>query len=258
MTTRWLGLARVRAVDLLTKLALIGGVASSALGCFSVHHDDDAGVLVDGLTPPDAPALCHTLTPTEVRTPRVLLDDQRLAVTTFAAGAGCGCSPRVQLTGSARTTVVLEACDCCEECECVDPGYEASTRDGGPLSVGTHVIDTALGPRALLVTTREQSVEVPAEGLSLAPVSDAVLVGGLELRWLSVQTTVSVCCVEPLVALDAAYDSEGVLVLTPRQVLQEDCACLGEPTNVTAWWPLEVGSGVVVRAGAREIVIPGP
>lgn len=260
MHSRWLGLA-------------CSLVAVSAAGCFDTHGmDEDAGrpsgleagplpldaplPFFDGWPDPDAAYTCRAIAPTEVRTPRVLYEDQSLGVTMFAEGAGCGCRARIA-NDRAADSLAMELCECCEGCECVDLGYEVSSLEPAG-AVGDRLIDTAIGPRPLHVASREDaSFELEPTGLRAIPASDAISTFGVELRWLVVETTVSVCCVEPLVAIDEELDVAGVLHLRPRQLAQDDCACVGEPQTLEVWWPVQAGAGLVVQAGAHQITV-GP
>jgi hypothetical protein len=174
----------------------------------------------------------------------------------FAEGAGCGCRARIA-NDRAADSLAMELCECCELCECVDLGYEVSSLEPAG-AVGDRLIDTAIGPRPLHVASREDaSFALEPTALRAIPASDAISTFGVELRWVVVETTVSVCCVEPLVAIDEEVDAAGVLHLEPRQLAQDDCPCVGEPQTLELWWPVRAGAGLVVQAGAHQITI-GP
>lgn len=232
-------------------------------GCFDAHGtrvdaggEDAPEIPGDGLIVPDAAPSCRTATPREVRLPRVLYEDQSLGVTMIAEGAGCGCRASIA-HDRAASTLAFELCDCCELCECVDLGYEVSSLEPAG-AIGDRTIDTPLGPRPLHVASRDDvGFALEPTGLRAIPVSDAISTFGVELRWVVVETTVSVCCVEPLVAIDEEVDAAGVLHLEPRQLAQDDCPCVGEPQTLELWWPVRAGAGLVVQAGAHQITI-GP
>lgn len=253
MTPRWLVLA-------LPSLSLFGS------GCFDTHRSDTDGgpprydvlvtwdvALPDAAEPlPDAARMCRPAMIREVRATRVLYEDQPFVVTVQAPpDGGCSCDPELAPLTPASPTIAASLCDCCDTCDCIDPGYEISAV-GSTWPLGEHVIATRGGPeQRLLVTSRDRTFPLEPTGLRALTPSDAVRTAGPEVRWVAIGATVSVCCVEPVVAVDEGVGPSGEIVLSLESAWQEDCACVGEPMPIEVWWPLvSLPSGEhVVRAG---------
>jgi hypothetical protein len=268
MTPRWLVLA-------------LPSVSLLASGCFDTHGSGDAGrplydvgvtwdaPLPDASGPdasgpdaalpvPDAARTCRPASVTSVRATRVLYDDQPLVLTVRAAAdGGCGCDPVLAPITPSSASITASLCECCDACDCIDPGYEIS-QAGASWPVGEHTIATPTGEALpLLVTTRDRTFPLTPTGLRAELPSDAVRTAGPEVRWVAVGATVSVCCVEPVVAVDEGVGPAGEIVLSLESAWQEDCACVGEPMPIEVWWPLvSLPSGEhVVRAGDFETTV---
>jgi hypothetical protein len=204
--------------------------------------------------------MCRTATISTLRMPRVLYDDQPLVVTVRApSDGGCGCEPSLGALdpGDARIAPVL--CDCCDMCDCIDPGYEVSAV-GPRWPVGAHTLAAGAEPRPLLVTTRDRTRPLEPTGLRVEVPSDAVRSAGPTVHWAVISTSITVCCAEPVAAVDEGIGPAGELVLTLGNAVQEDCACVGDPHPLEVWWPLvDLPSGErVVRAGSFETTVRVP
>lgn len=246
MRTRWPALALTLALP-------------SLPGCFGTHDTGDAGGGVDA--GPDAAPRCRSATISELRATRVLLEDQPLVVTVRApSDGGCGCEPTLGSLAPPMASIAPLLCWCCDVCDCIDPGYEIS-EVGATWPPGEHELVTSTGEsRRLLVTTRDRTFPIEPTALRIEPPDITRRRSGHLVHWVQLTTVISVCCVEPVVAVDEGIGPAGEIVLTLRNAVQEDCACVGDPVELDVWWPLvDLPSGEhVVRAGTLETTVLVP
>ena len=205
----------------------------------------------------DEPSACELMRPEEVRAPRVLFEGQDLAFSlTQREAVGCSCQPRLRRVPEDAFTA--EICNCCEECLCIDPGYEVAY----------------VGPRVSVPPTVIDGVTLPTEhrdldscrrtsptGLRIAPPDDRVLRDGPAIWWAVVSGMETVCCVEPfggVVELDVGAAGTH---LDLYSCVDFDCECVGRPTPFEAWHPLGelAPGGYLIRAGEHEVsfMVPG-
>ncbi|MDP3279373.1 MAG: hypothetical protein Q8Q09_29555 [Deltaproteobacteria bacterium] len=143
---------------------------------------------------------CYRLTPTAVYAPSVLFAGQPLGLTVEdRRGMGlCACTPTLApLPISSARGYSLQACSCCENCDCVDRGYAAS-----------ELLGAVSGPRVDLLVEGEperRSVRVVNSSTSCESrsmvIGDVTVVGPDELRvsgprlyWARVTGTHRGCC----------------------------------------------------------------
>lgn len=187
---------------------------------------------------------------TDFRAPAHLFEGQPYPVTlTSEPASGCSCSPRV--AGDA-TSFALELCDCCDECECVDSGYQASAvRD--PLPLGAHAIVFPHGAGSVTVHDRAACRSIEATAVTIVPPRRDLILGGPALTWARVEGEDWVCCATPQAVVEQADTTgPGGIALMLSSCVYEDCDCVpGAPTATSAWFSLgELAPGAYsVRVG---------
>jgi len=194
---------------------------------------------------------------TELRMPRAIFPDQELPLSLIARDvSGCGCTPRIRGTlGDPAARLSMEVCDCCEDCRCIDPGYEASEVRSAP-PPGEHLVSVdGLMPRYVSVRERDTCrAGATPTGLRIERPTDLIH-SGPAMTWAVLTGEASVCCVEPMYAVESRR-SAGVFELTIHDCTPEvDCACVPPgPTSFEAWHALgELTPGTyVVRGGGTE------
>lgn len=210
--------------------------------------------------PVGPPPECVPASVDDVRMPRGLYDDQALTTTLLAPGTGgCGCDPTATVPTPSDPSASLSLCSCCWSCDCFDLGYE-TTSVGGVFPIGEHVVTTPLGPRELFVTTRAGASSREPIGLRVVAPSEERLVSGPRTHWAVVTTIEHPCCVEPVLLVEEVRGPPSEHVLLTSAANLDDCACIGEPTEVEGWYPIvDLASGTHrFRAGAQvvEVVVP--
>jgi hypothetical protein len=219
-------------------------------GCFEIHpmpRPDGGGQ--DAGPPP----LCHAVAGATSTVSRVLLADQPLTVTLRAnESSSCACRPRV--AAGASFSFVLEACDCCETCDCIDPGYEASVVRAAP-PPGDYELELPGGARPLAVREGSQCrVTGEPTGLRVVGPSPELRTGEPRIWWAAVSGEEWLCCVPPLPAVSQGIGPMGEIALTVSSCVTEDCACVPPgPTPFEAWHALgEIGPGVYTVVAGRH------
>lgn len=205
------------------------------------------------------PASC-VLAPGELLAPEHILMDQPYAVTiTSEGGGGCGCTPRV--IGADVLSYALELCDCCEVCDCIDPGYQAS-HVRPPLPPGEHIVDGPDGPVAVTVHSPLECNEIVATAIRVYRPRLDLVQGSPSLTWVFVEGTEEICC-EPPVPVVARLDTTGPGIALSLQSCADETLCICSETTLVstgAWFNLgELPSGEhIVRAGGAvtSIVVP--
>jgi hypothetical protein len=221
-------------------------------GTYTVRSEGSSCNLL--VSRPDA---CRATDVDEVRAPTVLFDDQPLAMTLIERDASsCSCRPRAVLESF---ELELEICDCCDACECIDRGYEASIVTTTP-PVGSHTFTTPLGARAITVVTRDQCYPLEPTALRIVQPDPDLRSSGPAIHWAVVSGVERLCCAPPAPAVDQGVGPAGQISLALRTCVQADCNCIGEDVEFEAWHPLvALGSGShVVRAGSFETTIMIP
>ncbi|MCB9593596.1 MAG: hypothetical protein H6719_12755 [Sandaracinaceae bacterium] len=184
------------------------------------------------------------------RAPEHVLEGQPYPATlTSEPGFGCDCRPRV--VGAESLSYALELCDCCDECDCIDGGYQAG-HVHDPLPVGTHMVGFPHGAGQVEVHPRDECAEIPAVSLEVEGPRLDLVQGGQRLWWVRATGEALVCCVtpEPVVEQLATAD-DGSIALRMLSCHREDCDCVGRPVPTSAWFSLgELPSGrQLVRLG---------
>jgi hypothetical protein len=208
----------------------------------------------------EPPAECRSAPAEGARHARVLFEDQTFAATVTAHGGGsCGCAPRVAPIDRHAISLELELCDCCDACECIDPGYEASLIEP-PLPIGRHEIVIPHGVATIDVTTRDRCRSNEPTGLRIVAPDPSRLQGSPRLTWAVVSGIETLCCVAPAPAVGESIGPGGERALSLYSCVQEDCDCVGSPVESEAWHSLgELGPGThVIRAGAHSATIEIP
>jgi hypothetical protein len=151
--------------------------------------------------------------------------------------------------------VSLGLCGCCEACECIDAGYEASAVFDR-VAVGDHSIELDFGRAVpLAVRERDRCHPVAATGISVVGPDDTLRVGGPRLWWARIQGNEWLCCVDPLPVVDEVRGAPDAIALELASCVETDCDC--EPKSATpfvAWHSLgELAPGTYeVRVGTRS------
>jgi hypothetical protein len=184
--------------------------------------------------PPPPPPLCDPFAATEVRGATVLYPDQPLGVTvrSLDARGRCGCRPALRDQGPGL--VGLELCDCCEDCDCIDFGYEAGWMSD-PRPVGAHHLAFGGVAHDVLVVRPESCAPRVAGGLDIVGPEADLAQGGRPLWWAYVRGTEMLCCAEPAPAIRHERGPDGSFDLELASCVMADCACVGSPVPYGAW-----------------------
>lgn len=209
---------------------------------------------------PVPPPVCEHGTGDEVRMPAGLFGDQPLVFTLRGPGTGgCGCDPVATTPTPTANSTVLNLCDCCWTCDCIDDGYEA-TNVGETWPLGGYSVATPSGVRAFLVTTRDAVTGRDPVTLRVVAPDPERTIGGPRVHWAVVTTMERPCCVDPVLVVEEVPGTAGEITLAVHAANLEDCGCIGEPREVEAWYPLlDLPSGHhVVRAGSQHADVEVP
>lgn len=238
----------------------IGPIASTEidLGLLAPgRHTVEAGgqsCFIDVIAPP-TPVECHPPAgPTDFRAPAHLFEDQAYPTTLTSDSSGsCSCSPRV--VGADTLSYSLALCGCCDECECIDPGYQASdVRD--PLPRGTHLVTTPHGASQVTVHARSECRLVDATAISIVPPRRDLLIGGPALTWARVDGEEWLCCATPQTVVEQVDTTGSGIALQLYSCVTDDCDCVpATPTPTSAWLALgELAPGTTYSARAGDVV----
>lgn len=185
-----------------------------AAGRHVIEHGDTSCVVEVGTGPPPPPPACEPFRASEVRGPAILYPDQPLAVTvrSLDAAGHCGCQPVLSDPGIPGI-VDVELCACCQDCDCIDLGYEAGWMSD-PRPVGEHHFNFGSVGYDVRVVPPESCSPRTAEGLTIVGPDPALRQGDRALWWAYVRGTETLCCVEPAPAIrhergpDGGFDLE--------------------------------------------------
>lgn len=203
------------------------------------------------------PPMCHPAEADEARFATVLFDDQPFAATVIDRGpSGCGCTPALAPFDGASLSLDLQLCSCCEACDCIDPGYEAS-RIGSPLPLGTHPVVIPHGVSQVVVTTRDQCRPLTPAALRIVSPDPSLRQSATQIHWAVVSGSEMLCCAPPAPAVDEGIGPAGERALALYSCVREDCACIGPEVSFEAWHALgDLPAGThVVRAGPFEATV---
>lgn len=195
----------------ISSLSLALWLASVGVGCgVAVAPALDGGadrpsadaVIVpsDSTTPPprDGSLTCRVGTPSRVLAPEILFAGQPLGLTVEVASAGCGCALTLEPNGlsSARGFDPL-LCNCCNDCECIDSGYRASTLLGAPPPGNSDLAVTGSMRRTVTVVMSESACD--REGIEIREVTvrgpdEFARPTGPNLYWVEVTGVHRPCC----------------------------------------------------------------
>jgi hypothetical protein len=209
-------------------------------------------ILVD---PPRPPAMCRPGSVDELRMPSVLLAGDPLAMSFIGESSGCGCEYRVDSSGPLQYDA--ELCDCCDECDCIDSGYETARSEPSP-GVGSYEIRAGDIARALAVYDRASCR--PSSVVSSVRVEPPRYDSNGNW-WVVVSGTENVCCVDPTPAIETRrVGARDVIALEPLFCVETDCFCPPTPHDYEAWHnlgPLESGTHRIrVRDIEHSIDVP--
>lgn len=187
--------------------ACVGGAATESipLGAFSsgdvVHVT--AGDLRCSIAIVEAPPpACHAAPPSRWLVPAAVRAGDPVPVGVVSERALCSCTPRITGPPRGGSTVALSLCDCCEECECVDPPSDGTvsitpTTPGpwewtAPTGERSPIVRAVASPETscLPATITSASLVAPAGSSRMSATPDAV--------WLHVEMDVLACCLTPL------------------------------------------------------------
>jgi hypothetical protein len=196
--------------------------------------------------------VCSPQPTEEVRMPRSIFVDQDLPMSLISRGSsGCGCTPRV---GGDIGGIEMEVCACCEDCRCIDPGYEAG--DVRPaLAPGEHVVNVGGMPRNLSVVGREACRPASPAGIRIEQPTDLIH-GGPALTWVVLEGRSTECCVDPAFTVESRRSFEWIELSAYDCTPLVDCDCVPiEPYPFEAWHSLgELGPGTYNVSLGSEIV----
>lgn len=205
--------------------------------------------------PPPPPPLCEPFRASEVRGPTFLYPEQPLGVTvrSLDAAGHCGCRPALRETG-VGSVLGFELCDCCQDCDCIDLGYEVGWMSD-PRPVGAHRFDLGGVEHRVEFVRPEQCAPRTAEGLAIVGPDPDLSQGGRALWWAYVRGTEVLCCAEPAPAIRGERGPDGAFDLELASCVMADCACAGSPVGYGAWHllgELTRGSYIVRIDGFEE------
>lgn len=190
------------------------------------------------------PALeCRGVGGTDFRAPRHLIEGQELSATlTSFDGLSCGCTPSVNVEG--EYSFSMELCGCCDECDCIDGGYQSSVVLDPP-SLGGHMVVIPHGVTDVVVHERATCSETPATSVSVVGPSSELIVTGPRLWWAQVRSEAWVCCAQPAPAVERIGAGGRAIELRALSCVQEDCLCdPPAPVPAEAWFSLgELSAG---------------
>jgi hypothetical protein len=183
-------------------------------------------------------------------------------VTQLQHGAfgGCDCMPRISDSGGSLS-FGLELCACCDECDCVDPGYEAS-REVGPLPSGIYEVVIPEGlPTLIQVVAPGSCDSMPIADVRVVGPDEMLVHGGPRLWWARVVFEQSLCCSAPAPAVEQGIGPTGEIVLSLASCIREDCLCDPPPPMLHQTWhslgELDPGTYSLV-AGSRRTTFTVP
>jgi hypothetical protein len=203
---------------------------------------------------------CRGATADETRMPSVIYTDQQLAVTLLERrGGSCGCSPRVS-DGGGTLDFRMELCGCCDACDCVDPGYEAS-REVGPLMSGFYEVVIPHGVARVQVVEPGSCRPLPITSATVIGPDEMLRQGGPLLWWARVVGAEARCCAAPAPAVEQGTGPMGEIVLSLATCVREDCECEPGPADPLETWHSmgELGPGtytLVAGATRTTFVVP--
>jgi hypothetical protein len=178
---------------------------------------------------------CRAQDPAELRMPLHLLEGQAFSATfTSRDNLSCGCTPRVVAESD---SLVFETCDCCDECDCIDSGYQSSAVLD-PLPVGSHPLGIPHGERTIVVHALEECRPTDALGVEIVGPAEDAIVTGPRLWWAHVTSEEWLCCAPPAPAI--RQNGVGpIFELDLMTCVLDDCACVPTtPTPIEAWYSL--------------------
>lgn len=233
-----------------------------AVGCFSTRAEPaaDAGVRDGGAQDAgpggDAgPERCRPAPVNEARWTETLLPGQAATATLRATEVStCSCRPeRVVGPGLA---LGLELCDCCDECDCIDPGYEGTARFEG-LEEGDHTLALAglFAPVPVTVAPQDRCFAGATVDVIRVDGPEPRFTAGPRAHWVRLEGTVATCCPgdRPKVAVRPAPGIPEVIALEVLHCDLCDLLCADpEPTRYVTGYPLldlPVGEHRIVAGG---------
>lgn len=195
---------------------------------------------------------CEPMALDTLLAPSVLFPGQELAFTASSERTSCSCEPTLV---PSDTGFDAQLCNCCHECECVDPPYEVAYQgrdrlDGFDLNGERH--EVAL--RAL------DACPAVAGSFEIVPPAENVRRFGPALHWVHFrgQSRYAECC-GPLagIMLEATSPTRWSIELRD---CTSPCRCAGPPAMLDAWLPLgELAPGeyiVVAPTESRAFSVP--
>lgn len=191
---------------------------------------------------------CRSTSIDELRAPRAVFEGDDFAFSALAHDPGtCSCAPTLATDG---TTFSPRLCGCCDECDCVDRGYELG--HVGPATSGPYTVDGIT--RELGVHSLDSCSPATPTDLRLIPPEADYRSTGPRIFWAVVSASPQVCCSEPFGAIRALEVGAIATTLELRTCHQDPCPCIGPETPFEAWYPLgELGPGTHhFRAGIHE------
>ncbi|MDH5494048.1 MAG: hypothetical protein OEY14_19010, partial [Myxococcales bacterium] len=145
--------------------------------------------------PPPPPGICGLSAADEIRMPRTLLRGQPLAISILERSfPGCSCQP--SLIGS-FPVYDLQLCECCEDCDCLDAGYEATRVESLPMAPPDQILGVAGRERPLSIRDRASCHRLAPTGLRIVPPAPTLVHGGPPIWWAVLRGEEILCCADP-------------------------------------------------------------
>ncbi|MCB9601706.1 MAG: hypothetical protein H6721_03305 [Sandaracinus sp.] len=192
-----------------------------------------------------ASAECRDVAIDELRAPRAVFESELLELSAFVHDPGtCACTPELR---EGMDGYDPSLCGCCDECDCIDRGFELGWR-GVPPSGGVLRVGDVTRPFGVFAPDVCRAA-TPTALRIVGPEPDYRGVGP-RLFWAVVSAAPQVCCGEPFGAvrtIDGAEDID----LELRTCHEDPCPCIGPETPFDAWHSLgELADGTYrIRVG---------
>lgn len=191
---------------------------------------------------------CRPMRVDELRAPRAVFAGEPLAFSALTHDPGtCSCEPALGSGGPWSP----DLCHCCDECDCIDRGYEVGFV--GPAASGALVVGDQTRPFS--VHSLDECGAVEPTGLRIVAPELDYRSDGPRLYWAVVSAAPQVCCAEPFGAVRELEVGAAGTTLELRTCHVDPCPCIGPNTPFEAWHALGelAPGGHFFRAGTHEV-----
>jgi len=209
----------------LTRDVVVAEVAGSPIHVTAGSHE--CTIAIDG------PAICRDVPLTGGHIPTAVAALAPIPIHLVSNGgfSGCGCEPRAVVDPTGQ--VSLSACNCCDDCPCIDIGYE-TTAVQGPIEGAPQNVPITISSSPLLSTTivdpsRCTTSSATVTGLTPLAPNDGLRQGQPVGAWVQLNAFDRRCCGEPLELVTTSRAPDGAIELTLAECRPDPCDC--SPTN---------------------------